>query len=310
MAGFTNPARRLRRQVAGGDWSYRSNGKAEQRSRPTLADCQEKQLWQSNDDRVSTRMPGSEEKPNADLPSSLQRLRDKLRSAEGTGAFLTVTTLFCGFAFAGLVLYIGTDHPRPVHIVAASVLAAAFIVLLYAAICAAYLVAVSDGERKLYTRAVYQEESTVSLLLGLALLLGSVCVMSFAWSAPLGWVVVPLSAAFVLRFGWDQIRDVRLRRKDRAIQAGIVFIDAQQRAFGSDMKSFTDSIMERIERGKELIAKSTGTEGPPDKETVAELRALRADLADKINRAKRVMPEFKAAIDEGRAAFEAIEPKE
>jgi len=76
------------------------------------------------------------------------------------------------------------------------------------------------------------------------------------------------------------------------------------------MKSFTDSIMERIERGKELIAKSTGTEGPPDKETVAELRALRADLADKINRAKRVMPEFKAAIDEGRAAFEAIEPKE
>ena len=251
-------------------------------------------------------MTKPEEKPSADAVASLQRAIGSLRTLEGTGAFLTVTTLLGGFAFAGLILYLGTDHPHATHIVAASLLAAAFIVLLYAAISTAYLVEISGSERKPLTRAIYQYENTLSLMLGLTLLLGSVCVMSFAWSSPLGWVVVPLSGLFVVRFVWVEMRDVRLGHKDRVIYALLMLTETAESALGSDLGSFSTDVSARTARARELLAKCAEAGGSPDAETLSELRAVTADLMEKVETATRAMPKLRELQEELREAAKGI----
>jgi len=90
----------------------------------------------------------------------LRRRRSDLTTSAGANAHLTVATLLCGFAFAGLILYLGTDHPRAAHVVAASLLAAAFIMLLYAGLSTAYLVQVSDRKQQLM-QLLYERSAAV-----------------------------------------------------------------------------------------------------------------------------------------------------
>ncbi|MGD0113455.1 MAG: hypothetical protein ABSD48_16475 [Armatimonadota bacterium] len=182
-------------------------------------------------------MTKPEKRPDVDLVGAVRRSRRDMPTVEGTNAHLTVATLLCGFAFAGLILYLGTGRPHATHVVAASLLAAAFIVLLYAALSIASLVETSGSERRLLTRVIYWIESGRSLFLGLALLLASVCVMSFTWSTPLGCVVVPLSALFIARCAWLIRRVVRLDRVTAAVDAHVIMIDTLEEALGADAES-------------------------------------------------------------------------
>jgi hypothetical protein len=255
-------------------------------------------------------MTKPEEKPSADVVASFRGLRRHLPTLEGASANLTLTTLLCGFAFAGVILYLGTGHPHATHVVAASLLAAAFIVLLYAALCTTYLVEISGSERRLLTRALYQVESVLSLCLGLALLLASVCVMSFAWSTPLGWVVVPLSALFIARYTWVTIRDMRLHSKALAIDATVMMADISEDALGTDFESFMTDLRSRIIRVKELLAKCAEAEGSPDEETVSELRVLRDELKEKVKALRGAMPKLREVQKDLEEAVKAMRGEE
>ena len=130
-------------------------------------------------------------------------------SQQGASAYLTVSTLLCGFSFAGVVLYLGTSQVTSVHVVAACFLVAAFILLLYAAFADASLI---DVHERMSSTTVwhYWSESCWSLLLGLVLLLSAVCIMAFDWSVWVGGTGTALSVAFVLRFAWAASRELTL----------------------------------------------------------------------------------------------------
>jgi len=133
---------------------------------------------------------------------------------EGPSAYLVVISLMSGFAFAGLVLYLGMAAPNQAEIVAAGLLLAAFVVLLYAAFACASVVDVIGRHSQ---RAIehYQTETLLSMLLGILLLLAAISVMSFAWSPWLGALAVVLSALFIVRFVWTALREIHLAFRDR-----------------------------------------------------------------------------------------------
>ncbi len=216
-----------------------------------------------------------EKKPNVDLVGAVRRSRKDLPTVEGTGAHLTVATLLCGFAFAGLILYLGTGHPHATHVVAASLLAAAFIVLLYAALSIASLVDTSGGERRLLIRVLYWIESGRSLFLGLALLLASVCVMSFTWSTPLGCVVVPLSALFIVRCAWLIRRVLRLGRATAAVDAQVIVIDTLEEALGADAESGIGRVKEQLTRFAQALKEAARS---PSGETMSKVRELAKEI--------------------------------
>jgi len=54
--------------------------------------------------------------------------------------------------------------------------------------------------------------------------------MSFAWSRPLGWVVLPLSALFVGRYAWVTIRDMRVDRAAHVVDVMMQAADMRQAA--------------------------------------------------------------------------------
>jgi hypothetical protein len=128
---------------------------------------------------------------------------------QGGTAYLTVVSLLCGFAFAALVLYLGLAKRETVHVVSACLLAGAFVGLLYSVFAFASEVHTAAAGR--YSASEhYGRESLWSMLAGLVLLLSSLCVMSFGWSAALGWTAVGLSACFVMRFAWASVREMTL----------------------------------------------------------------------------------------------------
>jgi hypothetical protein len=114
-----------------------------------------------------------------------------------------------GFAFGGLVLYLGGSHPSPGQIVAASLLLAAFIVLLFCAYALASLVHEASN-RDEATVFLWFGHSVWSLYGGLMLLVASVCVMSFVWSRALGWVALGLSALFVIGMVVVHLHELRV----------------------------------------------------------------------------------------------------
>jgi len=124
----------------------------------------------------------------------------------GASEYLAVTSVMCGFAFAGLVLYLGAGPPAPSRVVAAALLLAAFVTLLYAAFAIASLADVS-ARGKPPRVWHYFREALWSMLLGMLLLLASTCVMAFLWSNWLGWSGLTLSALFLSRFVWAALRD-------------------------------------------------------------------------------------------------------
>ncbi len=130
--------------------------------------------------------------------------------SDGGTAYLTVVSLLCGFSFAGLVLYLGLAKPRAGQEVAAGLLFGAFVMLLYCVFAFASLVHSAEGGAR-RSAAYYSWEATWSMLVGLVLLLGSLCVMGFIWARSLGWATVGLSAWFIGRFLWASLRDLLLR---------------------------------------------------------------------------------------------------
>ncbi len=220
------------------------------------------------------RMTKPEAKPDVDMFNAVRRSRRDLPTVEGTSAYLTVATLLCGFAFAGLILYLGNRHPHAPHVVAASLLAAAFIVLLYAALSMVSLVDTSGSKWRLLVRLIYFIESARSLYLGLALLLASLCVMSFAWSTPLGCVVVLFSTLFIARCARLVKRILRLEQVVVAVDAKVMAVDLVEEALGIGPES-------RMARIKQLMATLREAVYSPSEETISELRALLEELQER-----------------------------
>jgi len=118
-------------------------------------------------------------------------------------ALLTVASVLAGFAFSGLVLFlsIGRDKVTAGHTVAACLLVAAFLALVYSAIAltsSTYFRRHPDfwvalGGLFLLREAVYV------LLAGLVLLCASVCLMAFLWSPWVGWTGAILAAPLLPR---------------------------------------------------------------------------------------------------------------
>ena len=135
--------------------------------------------------------------------------RQREERLQGGTSYLTVVSLLSGFAFAALVLYLGTSERTTAHVVSACLLTGAFVGLLYSVFAFASEVHTAAAGRYRASDH-YSRESTWSMLLGLALLLSSLCVMSFGWSSALGWTAVGLSACFAARFAWASLREMSL----------------------------------------------------------------------------------------------------
>jgi len=118
-------------------------------------------------------------------------------NTEGVSAHLALVGLMCGFSFTGLVLYLGMSTVSAIRVVAAALLLAAFTVLLFSAYCVAQL-SVDSAESRPVDVHPWYGHSLWSTYLGMLLLLGSLCVMAFAWTPVLGWFSVSLSTLLIV----------------------------------------------------------------------------------------------------------------
>ena len=128
----------------------------------------------------------------------------RLTTAEsGQLAHLTASSMLCGFAFAGLILYLtaGDALTSAAHISAACVLGVALVALLWST-C---LMVWSITRRTMLDRDKHSDakdywtEAQIFFAGGVMALLVSVSIMGFIASTLLGWVVAFFAFIFVAR---------------------------------------------------------------------------------------------------------------
>jgi hypothetical protein len=130
---------------------------------------------------------------------------------EALMAYQSSCTLLCGFAFAGLVMYLGSvSKPQPLQLVAAGLLTGGFFSLFHASFMFPSLIGGVDLRKPLSVLNYRADEIGSAGALGVVLLLASVCVMAFAWSCWLGGVTTGSLLLLVARWAWVARHEAKL----------------------------------------------------------------------------------------------------